>query len=541
MRDDGLARESDTSATDPLLTVISRLRQPFERLYDALIDPQRSDRTVARLLVGFVVLYTLYALIAFGRMDVHFDFGEGLAWSRRPAWGYKHPPMSAWILWVWFALFPIADWSAYLLAMVVSASSIWIAWYAIRDWLDIERRALALAMLLLVPLYSFHALKFNANTVMMPFWAASAVWFLRSVTRHDVGASLGTGLAAAGALLGKYWSLNLIAGLGLASIFDRRRAKYFRSPTCWIAIGVGLVAITPHLLWLRQSGREAIAFASSIQVDYVTAAGRSLEYVSGSLAYAVMPILLLIALRPSRATIRETLLPRDPDRALIAMAFWFPLLLPAVLNLALPTRLTSIWSIPDWTLLPVVLLGASTLRVTRHVSVTALALACAVPLLALAAAPALAVTSATSYDDQPLAHVSLLARVADSSWHRATTAPLALLGGDYQLTNGVAFYSRERPVVRPEAPLDSSSVQRIEREGIVILCRVEPGDCTSFLDSAASRWPAAPRRDTVALTRKFLGRSGPTAAYVMLVILPVVNSRSVERDAAGSNQRDALQ
>lgn len=498
--------------------MISRLRQPFERLYDALTDPLRADRTVGCLLVAFVLVYTLYAVLSFGRMDVHFDVGEALAWSRRPAWGYKHPPMSAWIVGVWFAVLPKADWSAYLLAMVVSAAAIWIAWLAIREWLDAERRALALAMLLLVPLYTFHAMKFNANTVMMPFWAASALWFVRSVARRDVAASAGTGLAAAGAMLGKYWSLNLVAGLGLVTLVDRRRRAYFRSAAPWIVLVAGGLAIAPHLWWLRHSGSEALAFATSIQVDRMKAASRSLEYVFGSLAYAVIPIVLLMALRPSRAAMRETLLPRDPDRALIAMAFWFPLLLPAVLNLAFPTRLTSIWSIPDWTLLPVVLLGANALNVTRRVSVTALALACAVPLVAIVAAPALAVTSATSYSDQPLAQVSLLARVVDSTWHRATHAPLTLLGGDYQLTNGVAFYSRERPVVRPEAPLDSLSAQRIDRDGMVILCRKEQDTCMSFLNAAATRWPLAPARDTVALRRTFLGRSGPVAEYVLLVI-----------------------
>ena len=34
---------------------------------------------------------------------------------------------------------------------------------------------------MLVPFFHFHALKFNVNTVLMPLWAATTFWFLRSI------------------------------------------------------------------------------------------------------------------------------------------------------------------------------------------------------------------------------------------------------------------------------------------------------------------------------------------------------------------------
>ena len=138
--------------------------RPFERVYDALSDAKKADRTAALLIVLFAAPYTLHAVIANASTGLHQDLGELVAWSRRPAWGFKHPPMSAMVALVWFAVFPLADWSAYLLAMVVSASAVWIAWRVCREWLPSDRWPLSLAMLMLIPLYSFHALKFNAGS-----------------------------------------------------------------------------------------------------------------------------------------------------------------------------------------------------------------------------------------------------------------------------------------------------------------------------------------------------------------------------------------
>ncbi len=98
-----------------------------------------------------------------------------------------------------------------------------------------------IALLTLVPFYNFHALKFNANTVLIPFWAATTWWFLRSFETRRAGWAVLAGIGATAAMLGKYWSIFLIAGLGVAALSDSRRGAYFRSPAPWLTIAVGVV------------------------------------------------------------------------------------------------------------------------------------------------------------------------------------------------------------------------------------------------------------------------------------------------------------
>src|SRR6476646_6547635 len=213
---------------------------PFERFAEVLVDARRRDLAVLLALLCYVALWTAYAVLAHGSQDLHFDMGELIAWSREPAFGYvKHPPFAAWLVKAWFSVFPLKDWAYYLLAVVNATVGLWIAWIVSGRYLDGEKRAAGIALLTLVPFFNFHALKFNANTVLIPLWAITTWFFLRSFETRRIGWAALAGLAAAAAMLGKYWSIFLLTGLGLAALADPRRGAYFRSAAPWVTIAAG--------------------------------------------------------------------------------------------------------------------------------------------------------------------------------------------------------------------------------------------------------------------------------------------------------------
>src|SRR5882762_217046 len=126
------------------------------RLLDALSDPKRRGRTVIVVLAAYWAVWTVYAVVAKASQDFHFDMGEMVAWSREITFGTpKHPPLPAWLAGAWFSIFPLTTWAYDLFAV-------------------------GLALLTLVPFFNFHALKFNANSAMMPWWALTTWFFLRS-------------------------------------------------------------------------------------------------------------------------------------------------------------------------------------------------------------------------------------------------------------------------------------------------------------------------------------------------------------------------
>ena len=138
------------------------------RLHDALTDPARRERNVLLALAAYALVWTLYGTIAKSSQGLHPDMTELIAWSRDLAWGFKHPPLAAALVWLWFKVFPVAEWSYYLLAMLMPAIALWIVWRLSADYLDVEKRVAGLALLMLVPFFNFHALKYNVNTVLLP-------------------------------------------------------------------------------------------------------------------------------------------------------------------------------------------------------------------------------------------------------------------------------------------------------------------------------------------------------------------------------------
>jgi hypothetical protein len=512
------------SRSPPRQRRAERLLSPFGRLVDALLDPARRERTMGALLVGYALVWSLYGVLAKGSQDVHVDMGEMFAWSREPALGTpKHPPLAAWVVGLWFSVMPRTDWTYYLLAMIMPALALWSAWRLSADYLDVEKRVAGVALLTLIPFMNFHALKYNANTILIPLWAATTFWFLRSFeTRHAIWAAL-AGAAAAGAMLGKYWSICLVAGLGIAALADSRRGAYFRSSAPWMSIAVGTVLLAPHLVWLFQHDFGAITYVAEMrhQSFYRVLLSTLLFFVSfaGYIAPAVMGALL--ATRPSIDALRDTIFPGSPTRRLANAAFLGPILVAAIIVILLRIEITALWMIPAATLLPMVLLSSALLAVPRSALVRLLAVASALPLLMLVGAPGIAMVIHRHGLPRHADHYRMLADALETFWRAHTDNPLAIIGGDDNLANGVLFYVSGRPVAYYiTAPGLSPWVDEahIAREGIALVCPQEERICVEALNQRSARAGVAPTEIT--LIRKYLGVSGRSARYVISIIPP---------------------
>lgn len=185
-------------------TILTKPLNVFDRLREALCDDRRRERTVAFLLASYTGIWTLYDLVSRHGEGIHHDMGEMVAWSRDLSLGSpKHPQMGAWIAGLWFSVFPERDWAFYLLANFLIAITLWFAWRLTENRLSGDKRVAGLAFLMLVPFFNFFAWKYNANTILIPLWAATTFFFIRSIeTRTPAMATL-AGLAAAAAMMGK--------------------------------------------------------------------------------------------------------------------------------------------------------------------------------------------------------------------------------------------------------------------------------------------------------------------------------------------------
>jgi hypothetical protein len=495
-----------------------------ERLAGALTG-ERRERTAVAVLAGYVAIWTLYAAIAKSSQDLHFDMGEAVAWSREVVLGTpKHPPLSAWLAKLWFAVFPLTDWAYYLLAVTVAGVALWIAWVIAGHYLDPVKRAAGLALLTLVPFFNFLGLKYNANSVLMPVWAATTLWFLRSfATRRLVAAAL-AGLAAAGAMLGKYWSITLLIGIAVAALADPRRRDYFRSGAPWVSIAVGILALAPHAVWLAANHFSAFDYALSTHRAGIGAAVlAAVGFVAGALAYMALPTLLAFAeARSSPAAILDTLWPPPSDRRLVALVFWAPLLVAGVAGIAAGSEIVPLWAMPALTLMPVVLLSSPLVVLSGPALSRIIAVALALPIAATVLAPAIAIAIHVRGVPNHATHYRLLARAVETVWRETTDAPLRLFGSETNLMNGVAFYLLDRPSTLhvPDPRVTPwADDERVAREGVALACASKDRTCVVSIEALAARGPPG-RRVEVELTRHYFGIRGVPERYLIITVSP---------------------
>ncbi len=494
-------------------------RKRFDRLIDTFVDAQQRDRAVFVALVGYGVVWTLFGVIAKSNQDLHPDMAEMIAWSRNLAFGFpKHPPFAAIVVRGWFAWFPVTDWAFYLLAAVTATLALWIAWQLYADYLPPKKRLVALCFLTFIPFFNFHALKFNVNTVLIPLWAATTFFFLRSHRTGSAAYGALTGIAAAACMATKYWSIFLLVGLAAAALSDRRRGQYFRSPAPWIAILVGAVAISPHIGWLEKHNFSPFEYALTVHGDFsfTDALVAALRYCADAATFVSVPLaIVLVVLRPSRRALADIAWPADRERRLVAVAFWTTLLSPIVPALMWGLAINAIWTMSSWTLLPVLLLSPHSVEISSKWTRRILGSAVVLPLVILLAAPAVAVITHRVGNLPISAHSRLLSMRVDRAWHEITDQPLRYVDGD--VAYSVALYAPDRPRPLPDLPPISDMV--LKRDGLAFVCVYEDERCIGDL---AARYHTEPdsRRSEVVLRREFFGQPGRPQRYAILIVPP---------------------
>src|SRR5262249_19727822 len=183
------------------------------------------------------------------------------------------------------------------------------------------------------------------------------------------------------------------------------------------------------------------------------------------------------------------------------------LVVPAVLAIAAAEKVESLWAIGGMTLLPVVLLSSPRIVIPRVAAIRILGTAVFFPVLAVLAAPIVAVVTHFNGIPNYGTQYSLVAEAAGKVWRETTDEPLRLIGSYDNVLNGSAFYFPDRPstfeVVTP-ALTPWADEARIARQGILLYCPVAENRCMDALNRRAAAAPRG-RRVEVDISRTFLG------------------------------------
>ena len=496
------------------------------RLVDGLADPARRRRAALVFCLAYATLWFVYGVIAKSAQDLNADMAEMVVWTRELALGYpKHPPLLAYILWAWFKVFPARRLGLHpargrhRLGRDFSGDRAF-APNGLRRKSSRRFRSCSPT----IPFYNFLGLKFDQNSVLIPLWALAMWAMLRALDTRHLGWAALAGLAAAAAMLVKYWSVFLIAALALAAVTHPRRRDYFRSAAPWVTAGVFLVAVAPHVVWLVRENFPPITWVTTRRVaaSFGDTIASMLEALGGTFAYAAVAFaLVLLFVRPSPAALRDGFLPQD-ERRMAANLFYVPLLVPVVPALIKNINLLSLWNTPALNLLPVMMLGSPLVTVPRVAVLRVASVVTVMTVLIVVASPFVAFTLLKRGVENDAAYARLLMEATEREWRKDTGKPLKLIAGPFVLVSAAAFYGKDQPSTYAHfsnylSPWVDDA--RIARDGIAIMCTDVPL-CLQYMNEVAGRFGGASHQAEVTLTRRWLGFEGPPARFHIAIVPP---------------------
>ena len=219
-----------------------------------VFDLRLSHASACAAFLTFFALCWL-TLIAWLSLSPPIDNAEQITWARDLAWGYyKHPPLPTAILAPLMALFPFAEWVPAALGASLTMFTMWWLWRWVAQEMGSSWAWVCLLAMLCVNFYTFRLQYYNHNIILLLFYALAArlTWDVSLQTLPSKRYFVALGVLMGSAMLSKYQAILFVvpmAGVLWQSGFFKRSVNLVRLA---MAVGVSLLILTPHLIWLLQ-------------------------------------------------------------------------------------------------------------------------------------------------------------------------------------------------------------------------------------------------------------------------------------------------
>ena len=527
----------------------AKTRVSFNRfrawLVACAVRPEARLWLVIQLAILHAVLWTFILINLKAAQDVHMDVAEAYGWGQKFLWGYgKHPPLSGWIAGVWFKAFPATDWATYALAMTTVGVGMVICWLLSLRVVDARRAFLVVVMVALYPIFNFKGFKYNPDLLQLVTLPLLVLAYLNAFEKRSWQSGIWFGLAAALALMTKYWVLTMIGAIGLAALIHPDRLKFLLSPAPWVAIATLVVAMIPHIVWLADVHFVPLSYAGDTYS--LEDAGLVHQLVAGyflhNFALLALPIALaalamalvphwfrLLLHAPLRIVTRAWA--RGPNPGVNfsqALNVWIIQTIvavgPPLGALAFSIYMKTDWGISLFFLVPLALVAIPTLRVQSATLVNIAAIWLVLSIATLAASPWIAARemAANAGNTATYGARSDLARELTQAWHARFASRWAVVAGTMESIQPMVFYSPDHPVALvPIEAWDSGLISRddVKTYGFIGVFDPADGRLPAFEKWVSETAPNAERM--VMTTRRFThGKAGPSMSWNIYIAPP---------------------
>ncbi len=298
---------------------------------------------------GLILFIFIARIIYIAVLKMPLSHEEAYYWcySQHPALGYfDHPPMIAWVIFVFTKLFGNNEFAIRLGAAVLSLGTNFFV-YAAGKKLYNEKTALySLIVLNLTFVFSLYSTYITPDTPLLFFWALSVYLFVRACENNNYTYWILMGVSTGCGLLSKYTAIFLPVMLLFMAVIIRDYRKYI--PGLILSLVVSVITFLPAILWNFSNDFVSFKFQSSDRLS-----GRTINWGDFGGFWALQALYLtpfvLFAWIYSSVCLLKKKVKTFADWSVLAAS------VPMFLFFALVALIT--WSKPNWTA-PVFITGA---------------------------------------------------------------------------------------------------------------------------------------------------------------------------------------
>ena len=214
-----------------------------------------NKKNTLKLFYIFLLLHLIIwtAIPTFTNNNLPLDTIEALAWGSNLDWGFsKHPPMSAFLVEIFYQIFGSNDWAYYLLSQACVIASFFIIFKFAEYFFDNKIFCLVSVLLLEgIFFYNFTSPEFNVNVCLMLFWALTVLYLWKGFKDNKINDWLLVGLFSGFSFLSKYLFIYLGLAMDIFLLYMIYKKKIdFK---CLSSLVTFFIILLPHLIWLTKN------------------------------------------------------------------------------------------------------------------------------------------------------------------------------------------------------------------------------------------------------------------------------------------------
>ena len=224
------------------------------------LNKKNIDNLFYIFIVTHLIIWTLVPTITNNNLPL--DTIEALAWGSNLDWGFnKHPPASAFFAEVFYQIFGSQDWAYYFLSQIFLIISFFIIFkFSQEIYKDKILSFISVLILEGIYFYNYTTPEYNVYISELPFWTLTIYFSYKAIFNNQLKDWIMLGFFASFGFLSHYLFLYLILSIIIFQIYTIYNKKKFDLKFL-ISIGIFLLMIMPHLIWLVENNYVTITYA----------------------------------------------------------------------------------------------------------------------------------------------------------------------------------------------------------------------------------------------------------------------------------------